>query len=247
MTYSDQDLLAFLDGRLDEKRAAEIEQTMRVDQELERRVMALDPVAGPVRDAMSHLPAPSILADLKRSEPFETHAVPARRYWLGLAAMLVLGVLIGGSTVWLASPAPEDWRARIAQYQSLYVADTVRLTTASAETLDRQLGAAVATLGRPLDKIGLEAPSVLQLARVQVLGLDDAPLIQIVYQAEDGRPFALCITTGEGHGAPGEPVTDHLHGLATTAWHDGSFRYILVGGEDLAETRQMALELKNVL
>lgn len=247
MTYSDQELLAFLDGRLDEKRTAEIEQTMRIDQDLETRVMDLDPVAAPVRDAMKALPGDHVLMDLKRAAPFAPQAKASSWQWSKLAAVLVLGALLGSGAMWFGQPAPEDWRSRIAQYQSLYVAETVRLTTASAETLERQLDAAVDTLGRPLEQQGLDAPALLSLARVQVLGLDDEPLIQIVYQADDGRPFALCITTGTGAGDPDVAKSEMFHGLATTAWHDGSFRYILVGGKDLTETEQLALQLKAFL
>ncbi|MBG6202573.1 hypothetical protein IWQ48_003720 [Labrenzia sp. EL_13] len=247
MTYSDQELLAFLNGDLDGKRAAEIEQTMRVDRDLESRVMALDPVASPVREAMIALPGRHILKDLEKSAFVSDVSAGKSRQWLNLAAVLVLGAVMGGSAMWIGKPASEDWRGRVAQYQSLYVADTVRLTTATSDVLKRQIDAASVRLGRPLEISSLEAPEALRLARVQVLGLDDAPLIQIVYQDGNGTPFALCVTTAKQPAEGDKTSSEMLHGLATTAWQDGSYRFIFVGGNDLSMTGQVAAQLKTLL
>lgn len=247
MTYSDQELLAFLSGEIDARRAEQIEQTMRVDRELEHRVMALDPVAAPVRGAMRGLPGRTVLSDLERATLDGDNQNGNRTPWVKLAAVLVLGVVLGGGAMWLGRPSADDWRGRVAQYQSLYVADTVSLTIASADVLARQLEVASEKLGRPLDQASLEAPSALKLARVQVLGLDDAPLIQIVYQDGGGTPFALCVTTAGPRGNANDPSSEMLHGLATTAWEDGSFRYIFVGGDDLGTTGKVASQLKSVL
>lgn len=247
MTYSDQELLDFLNGDMDPRRAEQVEQTMRVDRELEHRVMALDPIAAPVRGAMRGLPGRRVLADLERSAIDDVKHGGTGPQWTKLAAVLLLGAVIGGGAMWLGAPSADDWRGRVAQYQSLYVADTVRLTIASADVLERQLEVASSKLGRPLEQASLEAPSSLKLARVQVLGLDDAPLIQIVYQDAEGTPFALCVTTAGPRGEANEPSSEMLHGLATTAWEDGSFRYIFVGGNDLGKTGKVASELKSVL
>lgn len=247
MTYSDQELLAFLNGDLDSKRSAEIEQNMRVDRDLEIRVMALDPVARPVRDAMIALPGKHILRDLERVSFGSENTKGIGRQWAKMAAVLVLGVLIGGGAMWFGGPSPDDWRGRVAQYQSLYVADTVRLTTATSEVLEKQLKAASDRLGRPLDQASLEAHEALKLARVQVLGLDDAPLIQIVYQDDAGTPYALCVTTAKGPANTSGVASEMLHGLATTAWQDGDYRFIFVGGEDLTMTGQIASRLKTLL
>ncbi|MEL7528186.1 MAG: hypothetical protein AAFN16_20605 [Pseudomonadota bacterium] len=247
MTYTDQELLAFLNGDIDPRRAEQIEQTMRVDRELEHRVMALDPVAAPVRDAMKGLPGRRVLTDLERFTLDGDNRGTKRAQWMKLAAVLVLGAVLGGGAMWLGGPSADDWRGRVAQYQSLYVADTVRLTIASADVLEQQLEVASEKLGRPLEQASLEAPASLKLARVQVLGLDDAPLIQIVYQDADGTPFALCVTTAGPHGRANELASEMLHGLATTAWEDGAFRYIFVGGDDLGTTGEVASELQRAL
>lgn len=244
MTYTDQELLAFLNGELDARRAAEIEQSMRVYQDLETRVMALDPVAGPVREAMLNLPGKKVLEDLEKSAHLRGDNPGWVRRWGQLAAVLLLGVALGGGAMWFATPVPDDWRGRVAQYQSLYVADTVRLTTASPDALARQIESASEKLGRPLTHSGLNVPSPLKLARVQVLGLDDAPLIQVVYQDGAGTPYALCITTGGTAGAADDAVSEMLHGLATTAWQDGAYRFIFVGGDDLAQTGRIAAHLR---
>lgn len=247
MTYSDQELLDFLNGDVDPRRAEQIEQTMRVDRALEHRVMALDPVAAPVRDAMKGLPGRRVLTDLERVALDGSNRGTKPTQWMKLAAVLVLGAALGGGAMWLGVPPADDWRGRVAQYQSLYVADTVRLTIASADVLEQQLEVASEKLGRPLEQTSLEAPASLKLARVQVLGLDDAPLIQIVYQDADGTPFALCVTTAGPQGRANEPASEMLHGLATTAWEDGAFRYVFVGGDDLGTTGEVASQLKSML
>jgi len=113
--------------------------------------------------------------------------------------------------------------------------------------LKRQIDAASERLGRPLEISSLEAPEALSLARVQVLGLDDAPLIQIVYQDGSGTPFALCVTTAKQPAEGDKTSSEMLHGLATTAWQDGSYRFIFVGGNDLSMTGQVAAQLKALL
>ncbi len=247
MTYTDHELLDFLHGRLDEKSSARIEQTMRIDRELERRVMSLDRVAAPVREAMKQMPGNHVLNELAWNAPQSANGGRHRRKWRDLAAALMVGAMLGSGAIWVGLPTQEDWRARVAQYQSLYVVDTVRYTIAPPDALKQQVAIASQSLGRSLDETSLNKPSAISLARVQVLGIDDAPLVQVVYRAEDGTPFALCITTSGATAGLEEPVSEHLHGLATTAWSDDSFRYILVGGEELEVTRELANQLKAVL
>ena len=57
MTFSDETLLAYLNGNLDETDAQEIESAVEADPELEQRLMALDPFAPVVRGVFEKLPS----------------------------------------------------------------------------------------------------------------------------------------------------------------------------------------------
>ena len=222
MSYSDRQLRDFLAGRLARDTAERIEQSMLVDRDLERRIMALDDMAGEVRAAMKTVPNQGLLRQI------EAGMAPKRRpWWAAVAAAVVVGFGAG----WVLNDTPpEDWRAQVAQYQSLYVPETVTGTRFSEEALGAQMAASSARLGRSLDPEALASLGALELARAQILSVEGQPLIQIAYRGPEDAPFALCIMPAEG-GERGLR-SEALYGLATAAWSDGAFQYILVGGTD---------------
>ena len=245
MSYNEHVLRAFLAGALAEDEARRLEQAMRVDPELERRIMALDVVGPTVRRAFRQAPTRERISRLERKVLAEgpTLAPTARTL---AAAMLVLGMAIGGLLAggygyWLGGRSTGgDWRAQVANYQALYVKDTVSAAAFEEAELRRQLALASDRLGRSLDLESVGAIGELSLVRAQVLGVDGLPLIQLAYRDNAGRPFALCITSAGEPMPAGQVISEELHGLATTSWGDGGYRFIMVGGQDVAVTEWRA-------
>lgn len=115
--WSDEDLMAFADGQLQGERAARLAEAVAADAALRERVQALqaqrrrvaaafaDVLDEPVPDRLSALLAPPAVVDLaaerqRRATPPPLATPAARRpsswlQWGGMAASLVLGVLLG--------------------------------------------------------------------------------------------------------------------------------------------------------
>ena len=68
----------------------------------------------------------------------------------------------------------------------------------------------------------------MPILRAQILGYDDAPIIQLAYLRGD-TPYAFCITLADG---PARTMTQtRREGLATSSWSDGTHDFLLIGGQ----------------
>jgi len=233
MTYSDRQLKSFLDQKLDAEKTAEIEQAMRVDRELELRVMSLDAPALELREVMLSLPNEAVLKKMETRVFHGPKRTSRITYLMQTAAVLVVGLgLDAGGMSFFATPPKPDWRHEVAQYQSLYVAETVTSHVFDTATLVQQLERASAKINRNLDSTMLLKLGELDLARAQILNIDGQPLIQIAYRGPNNAPFALCIMPNTGPNAQRDITSEDIHDLATASWKDDDFQYTLVGGTD---------------
>lgn len=233
MTYSDKELKQFIEHRLGEIKSREIEQAMRVDRALEMRILAQDTLSQDIRNAMLSIPSHDVIENMQQ------HIInaPIEKSWvqqmLQTTAILLVGVVIGTGTMMLLSSGKQsDWRAKVAQYQSLYVPDTITGTNFNTETLHNQIARAEAKLEHSLDGEQLMSIGTLSLARTQILSIDEAPLIQIAYRGPDDRPFALCIMPNTSTEESSQFLSENIHKIATVSWHEDGFQYILLGGSD---------------
>jgi hypothetical protein len=110
MTFSEETLMAYADNELDAQTRQAVEAAMAADPELARRVAQHKALRGKLRvvfDKTLEEPVPQRLVDTARGVPAvrrEGNVIPLRRkapsrqawpQWVGLAASLVLGVIIG--------------------------------------------------------------------------------------------------------------------------------------------------------
>ena len=158
MSFSDDELSAYLDGSLPIPRRVALETDLETDPALEARLRAFDPLAAFVDGAFDKIPA---------HEPKVT-LPPTRGPWaggfIGLAAGLALGV--GLTAAWLLNqpPAPLGWKAQVAAYQKLYSPATL----AGINISDEELGAQIATAGAAI--------RAASQARVTRLNMESPPL-----------------------------------------------------------------------
>ena len=236
---SDETLTAFLDGALNPKERAELETALTDSPDLQDRLAKLDVPLAPLRDGFDAL--------LDHSPPMPSHlhtAKPEGVAWRQLAAVLVLGAGLGAGAIWMnsSSTAP-DWKLAVAQYQVLYVPQTLAMPAPDDATRQQQLSAVSDAIGVNLRPA---APaSGLSFRRAQQLGLEGAPLIQIAYLSEDNQPFALCVT--EVDAADSAPSATILAGLAGAHWVEDGKGYLVIGGSDLARVTALAGELRSQL
>ena len=246
-TYSDAVLQAYLNGLADAETAAQLERAVETDPTLEARLMAMDPLAAQVKDAFASIPSServaTLKADLSASEPETLRARSFPR--APLAACVIFALGLGFAAAWFAKPdSAPGWQEQIAIYQALYTEETIGAIHPTEDGLTAQFAKAEATLGRSIDRKVLETLPGLTLKRAQILGLEGAPIVQIVFADEAGVPVAFCMIRLDGTGAKKTAITSEtLAGLASTSWKEAGYGYMVVGGQDEAVTAQLADQL----
>lgn len=225
---SDADLTAYLDGEADN---ALIAQVQAGGDAVARRLAALDVPMDVLRAGLS--------VDAIGAPDLPTHVLRRRASlaWpASVAAAFVAGILL---TSVLRPASPPDWIDAVASYQALYVAQTVEGALQPVSTTDAVIGqietAFDVDLTRARDVDGLT------LVRAQMLGIGDAPLLQIAYRTADGTPMAFCLTRVDG--ADRDATTGTYHGLAGTSWVKDRVGYLLIWGGDAALVEQLAAGL----
>lgn len=161
---SDEDLTAFIDGELTAEEAARIEAIVNEDESTAERLEFLARASLPFKQAFAPLlsEAPreklqAMLAAIPAQQSAKSGLAPAfasRRRFLGaLAASLVAGIAIDRAVIGIgarfsAKDENSEWRAVVADYISLYTAETLAGPAPGREDQAAQLG--------PLDeKLGL--------------------------------------------------------------------------------------------
>ncbi|NOD93826.1 hypothetical protein GS636_13625 [Ruegeria sp. HKCCD4884] len=225
MTFSDETLLAYLEGTLDEAQSRAIEAAVEEDAELERRLMALDPFVPVIQEVFETLPAEEPKIDLP--DPVEQATGGGVLRLFAVAASV--GVAAVALTFWATRPADLGWAQQAAIYQSLYVPETIASLDSSEASLNKQFEMAEAELGRSLNRETLESLPGLELKRAQVLSFKGKPLIQVVFADEQGQPFAFCIIRQGPDAPPAEIKQAVLSGLATATWAQDGYGYMLLG------------------
>lgn len=229
-SFSDADLVDYLDGTAQDALAHEIEVLLAQDDTFERRLRELDqPIPG-LQNAfdLGAIAAPQMPAGLisERSNPVRRMAIP-----LALAASLAIGAVLPS----LFEPAP-DWVDIVASYQALYVTETL-----AGGRQDTALTQAV--LAQAMDRLNVDLASAtdvegLVFKRVQMLGINEKPLIQMAYLDDTGRPFAFCVTLVSDADRPTQ--TSISHDLATASWVKDGVGFVLVGGTDETALSEVA-------
>ena len=230
MKFSDETLVAYLEGTLDAGEARAIEDAVADDPTLEQRLMALDPFAPVVKQVFEAVPAQTPHVDLPDTYA-STPASSVAGSWRLLAVAASVAVIAVSATFWVTRPAEMGWAEQAAIYQSLYVPDTIATLDNSPAALDVQFAQAEEQLGRSLNRNALEALPGLDLKRAQVLSFKGKPLIQIVFADAQGQPLAFCVIR-QGPAAPNKDVEQAvLSGLATATWAQGGYGYMLLGSD----------------
>jgi anti-sigma factor RsiW len=227
--YNDETLRRYLGGDLTADDAVAIEAAVAGDADLERRLMALDPFAKPVRDTFAPLPGEDrVAAYAPVAAPLQKPLREQR--WAIVMAACIAGAMIGYGFSGFA-PKPTDWRTEVAHSQALYTTATISTVTSAADEVRNQLAAASEAVGAPLPLATLQNIAGMRLIRAQVLGYNGIPLAQIVFEGPNGTPIALCVLRGGGNG---DMEQSTRQGLASTSWSKAGDAYLLIGGQDQA-------------
>lgn len=159
-----------------------------------------------------------------------------------LAASLMLGLVIGYGM--FASSGNnhqqvKNWVTEVANYQLLYVRDTV---TPAPILNDSQQLALQTKLGKML-KSDLKIPDLskqkLTFKRGQLLDIDGKPLVQLVYLPDDGLPIALCILRSDA--ADSLPQSGESRDQSFIEWSKNGLSYVIIGKTDMKNLEAAAM------
>lgn len=219
--FSDEDLALFLDGEASEALTREIESALAQDPSLSAEVNSLRAAQASYVSAQEDLLSLSpAMPELPRRERGMPAMLPA---FVGLAAGLVIAATVSWSL--LSKPEP-GWREVVANYQSLYVTETLSGVAEPQSISKAKLTELSEVLG--LDLTNLPEVDGLAYRRAQQLGYKGAPLAQLTFLTANGGPVALCILRTGGADSS-EIEADTLEGMAAYSWVDDGFGVLLIG------------------
>lgn len=165
-----------------------------------------------------------------------------RRAWrlTSIAASLATAFLIGYSvsnltnkppagTDQLTHQAQADWVQRVADYQTLYVENTVTSVIRGPESASALLSRieSVADIRTGIPDLSAHGYSFV---RAQELGYKGQPLVQLVYYKPGVAPLALCYMPSFGAQSAQLTISEHEM-LKAGDWIDDGQRFVIVAEE----------------
>ena len=240
-TVTDEQLTAYLDGEMSENERQTVDDALAGDRDLRMRLGSLelpnDAIKATFDDLLASAPAmPTLPAPSAANQNRSARLAPA-----ALAAALLFGIVIGAGGLSSMRVADEpDWKLAVANYQVLYVTETLTSVAPPAADDPVNLASLSEALGR--DLTGARNADGLEFRRAQLLGFEGQPLVQIAYLSAANEPFAICVTrVSQGDSAP---ETETIEGLASAHWVRDGFGYLIIGGNDLGFVGKLADDLK---
>jgi len=266
MSYSDEQLLRFLDDQMSESEARQLIEEANRDASLQNRIDTIEASRLPYADAYLAKPPPPVPPQLRLdisalsaaalAEPAQRGST--RRKYAGVAGVaLSIGALMGyaltpltfhsasneeagdaSATTLMASTEDKAWVNRVADYQSLYVAETVADAPGGQESAQKlmqklQQNTALKTAIPDLSEFGYT------FARAQHLGFEGDALVQLVYTRAGRKPLALCYMAIQSSDATKAYIASR-EALGTANWRQGGQRYVIVADESAQTLSSMA-------
>lgn len=228
--FTDEELVAYLDGEVDFAPVNEIKAALKTDQGLAKRLSQLQVNKEALVDGFASI-APS-----SEFNPGIEHILAANNSgasWrqMAAAAVLCLGLGFGASSVAQNVFQQPTWKEYVAAYQALYTSSTLSSVNQSEQALTSQLARVSAAIGKNLSPDQLRVSDEIEYKRGQILGFEGAALIQLAFLTSMGEPMALCILrTGASDTEYAEIGT--MEGMSSANWNRDGYSYLLIGGQD---------------
>jgi anti-sigma factor RsiW len=138
------------------------------------------------------------------------------------------------------TPAQRGWREAVAQYVSLFSAETLAGFPADPAAREAGLRRVASAIGLPVNEDRVSLPA-LDFRGTQMLQLEGKPIAQIAYLAGNGKPVALCITRSAN--PPQPAAAEQRHGLNIVHWVAGGYGFMVIGdvpGDELQRISEAA-------
>lgn len=232
--FSDEELVAYLDGETAHTPADDIAIALRTDAVLAKRLAALR--------IDTHAIAESFQATLntEHKAPFIMEA-PVQRNWMRhAAAAAIIGIVVGfGVGQFSADMGDRDWKQYVAAYQFLYTTNTLSNVQTSPPFQRAELSQIGAAIGKQFSMAALTSMPDVAYKRAQVLGYRGQPLVQLTFLSSTGEPIALCIIRS-GENGDAAIVQSEMEGMQSANWQANGYDYLLIGGQDKGLIGRMA-------
>ena len=226
--FSDEELVAFLDGEKDYAPMDAIRAALKTDAALAARLDALKLDMAALADSFDLLQAPEF-------DTASLSAAPLRRAWAGMAVAACLTLAVGfGAGSWNAAKPLEGWVDYVAAYQALYTHATLDHISQTPAQHTVELDRVASVIGKEFSLEQLTTFSEVDYKRAQVLAFEGRPLVQLAFASKTGVPIALCIIRAGGEASMNADSlqTMRLEGLSSAVWSNGDYEYLLIGGTE---------------
>ena len=252
---TDEQLTAFIDGELDAAARRRIERLIADDERVAERFDFLSHSALPFKMAfepiLAEAPAAqleAILAAIPTTEKPKMHAagIGRRGFLAAVAASFVAAIAVDRAVIGIGrrlSKPDEDseWRAVVAEYLSLYTADTLNAPAGDHAQQAAQLDEVGSRLRLSLAPEAITMPGV-EFKRAQILNYDSKPLAQIAYLDPESGPMALCIVQSSKGAAP--PDMENRRGMNIVYWSSPTHAFMLIGHAPIDRMQQLATDVR---
>ncbi|WP_433689671.1 anti-sigma factor family protein [Kosakonia cowanii] len=255
--YSDEAIVAWLDGEMETSDARRFEAALAEDAQLAARTDALrlnqQEIASAFAPLFNEAPQSRMEAQLATllARPAATEAKANGISRRALIAASLSFLVIGSGLGYLARPATkalgesEKIRDLEAQYMSLYNAETLLDADSSPTALQRGLARTAQDIGLRANAQQLELHGA-ELKMVRILRYDTTSIAQIAWMHADYGPMALCISP-DSQPARTELNHEQRHQMNLVWWHSGGYQFVLIGRNPTSQLKQNALTLQAAL
>ncbi len=242
---SDEDLIAYLDGELNVEEHAALAGQIATDDDLQRRVMLLSAGNRPFKHAFAPLldqaPEARLKAMLSGMHAGERRswkqawtaagavAAAIMLFLAGLAADRIFptfGSAFEDPSIIADQAHDDDWRQAVAEYLTLYSADTIASIPDDSAMRDRELQVLRAKLAVDLSAHRLEVQD-LSFKRAQLFVYDGKALGQVLYLDTNSGPVALCLTRSDTNSAPLRH--EQREGFNIVFWTQDDHGFMVIG------------------
>lgn len=255
---TDEQLTAFIDGELNAADRDRIEGLIASDERVAERFDFLSRSTLSFTDAfqpmLAEAPAArldAMLAAIPSTQESKIRAagIGRRGFLAAVAASFVAAIAIDRAAIGIGhrlSKPDEDaeWRAVVAEYLSLYTADTLSSPAGDHAQQVAQLNEVGAKLNLPLAPEAVAMPDV-EFKRAQILNYDSKPLAQIAYLDPESGPMALCIVQSTKGAAA--PDMENRKGMNVVYWSSATHAFMLIGHAPIDRMQQLAADVRTHL
>ena len=244
MKLNETEILAYLDGNLDERRARDIDAARKRDQELDSQIRAMEIDVPALKDSFDELLEDAPQYKLTTVSPVLADQPHARAFWrpAAMAAGIVLAFAAGFASSHLSfekTAAKAGWLEAVAEYQSLYSQETLLLIEISEDSQQREIEKISQKLGLSIKPDQLNITG-LELRQARLLKFKNKPLAQFAFLDSNNNPIAFCIIRRGPRPAYGIKPKQLKAGLNAAEWSMGEYGFVVVGRNTQSDITALA-------